>query len=162
MKKVLCILMSILLMSTVFVGCGEKSAENGRVYYLNFKPEQDAAWQSLAKVYEEKTGQKVSVVTAAQGKYEETLTAAIDKSDAPTIFQISGTTALDAWRDYCEDLKDTDVYKQLTSDDFAVMEDGKVYGVAYVYEGFGLIANKNLLKKAGYELSDIKDFKSLK
>lgn len=162
MKKVLCILMSILLMATVFVGCGEKSAETGRVYYLNFKPEQDAAWQSLAKVYEEKTGQKVSVVTAAQGKYEETLTAAIDKSDAPTIFQISGTTALDAWRDYCEDLKDTDVYKQLTSDDFAVMEDGKVYGVAYVYEGFGLIANKNLLKKAGYELSDIKDFKSLK
>lgn len=162
MKKVLCILMSILLMATMFAGCGKKEAENGRVYYLNFKPEQDAAWQSLAKVYEEKTGQKVDVVTASQGKYEETLTAAIDKSDAPTIFQLSGATALDAWRDYCVDLKDTEIYKELTSDEFALTEDGKVYGVAYVYEGFGLIVNKDLLKKAGYELSDIKDFSSLK
>ncbi len=162
MKKVLCILMSVLCVAIMFAGCGEKSTENARVYYLNFKPEQDAAWQSLAKVYEEKTGQKVDVVTAAQGKYEETLTASIDKSDAPTIFQVSGATALDAWRDYCVDLKDSDVYKELTSDEFALKEDGKVYGVAYVYEGFGLIVNKALLKKAGYELSDIKDFPSLK
>ena len=30
----------------------------GSVYYLNFKPEQDQAWQELAKFYTQKTGQK--------------------------------------------------------------------------------------------------------
>ena len=29
---------------------------DGKVYYLNFKPEQDQAWQDLAKAYTEETG----------------------------------------------------------------------------------------------------------
>ena len=45
----------------------------GKVYYLNFKPEQDEAWQNLAKKYTEETGVPVTVVTAASGQYETTL-----------------------------------------------------------------------------------------
>ena len=37
----------------------------GKVYYLNFKPEQDEAWQNLAKKYTEETSVPVTVVTAA-------------------------------------------------------------------------------------------------
>ena len=33
----------------------------GKVYYLNFKPEQDEAWQNLAKKYTEETGVPVTV-----------------------------------------------------------------------------------------------------
>ena len=40
---------------------------NGKVYYLNFKPEQDQAWQDLAKAYTDETGVPVTVVTAASG-----------------------------------------------------------------------------------------------
>ena len=40
---------------------------DGKVYYLNFKPEQDQAWQDLAKAYTEETGVPVTVVTAASG-----------------------------------------------------------------------------------------------
>lgn len=61
-------------------------AADGSVYYLNFKPEADAAWQELAKLYTEQTGVPVKVVTAASGTYEETLTAEMDKSEAPTMF----------------------------------------------------------------------------
>ncbi|MEI3015077.1 MAG: hypothetical protein V8T36_10425 [Ruthenibacterium lactatiformans] len=55
----------------------------GKVYYLNFKPEQDEQWQELAKVYTEQTGVPVEVVTAASGNYETTLMAEMGKSDAP-------------------------------------------------------------------------------
>ena len=41
-------------------GYGCASAE-GSVYYLNFKPEQDAQWQELAKIYTEQTGVPVTV-----------------------------------------------------------------------------------------------------
>ena len=47
----------------------------GSVYYLNFKPEQDEAWQALAKAYTAETGVPVTVVTAASGEYETTLMA---------------------------------------------------------------------------------------
>ena len=66
----------------------EKTAEAaGSVYYLNFKPEVDEVWQKLAKEYTELTGVPVQVVTAASGTYEETLTAEMDKSSMPTLFQ---------------------------------------------------------------------------
>ena len=63
--------------------CSFASAEGtGSVYYLNFKPEADEAWQALAKTYTEQTGVPVTVVTAASGTYSETLTAEMDKGDA--------------------------------------------------------------------------------
>lgn len=161
MKKIISIALSIIMLVCLLSGCGQETAD-GSVYYLNFKPEQDAAWQKLAKAYTEETGVEVKVVTAAQGTYEQTLTAEIDKDDAPTLFQVSGPVGLESWKDYCLDLSNTDIYKELVSDDFALKEDGKVYGVAYVYEAFGLITNKKLLKEAGYELSDVTSFEKLK
>ncbi len=160
MKKILSVFISLLLIASVFAGCGK--TKMGRVYYLNFKPEQDAAWQALAKKYTEETGVEVKVVTAASGTYEQTLTAEIDKAEAPTLFQISGELALESWGDYCSDLTGTEVYKQLKSDDFALKKGSKVYGVAYVYEGYGIIVNKKLLKQAGYEMDDIENYSELK
>ena len=43
------------------------SAEGGKVYYLNFKPEVDEAWQEIASTYTAETGVEVKVVTAASG-----------------------------------------------------------------------------------------------
>ena len=76
----------------------------GKVYYLNFKPEQDEAWQNLAAKYTEETGVPVTVVTAASGQYETTLQSEMAKSDAPTLFQENGTVGLKNWKDYCYDL----------------------------------------------------------
>ncbi len=162
MKKFLSITLCLLTLCLLFCGCGGKKTKGGKVYYLNFKPEQDKAWQQLAEEYQKETGVEVKVVTAAEGKYEETLTAEIDKSSAPTLFQISGQIALDSWRDYCLDLRDTDVYRELTSDDFAIKDGDSVYGIAYVYEGYGLITNKKLLEKAGYKIEDITSFDKLR
>ena len=51
------------LAASVCAGCGSNNASSGeskkeeaakgKVYYLNFKPEQDEQWQSLAKAYTE-------------------------------------------------------------------------------------------------------------
>ena len=49
MKKYLALVLAIMLvlpMAICFAGCGKSE---GSVYYLNFKPEADAAWQQLAK-----------------------------------------------------------------------------------------------------------------
>lgn len=140
----------------------EAPAAEGAVYYLNFKPEQDTQWQALAKLYTEKTGVPVTVVTAASGTYEETLMAEMAKSEAPTLFQVNGPVGLANWKDYCYDLAGTPIYGELTSDSFALSEDGAVYGIAYVIESYGLITNKTLLAEAGYSVDDINSFETLK
>ena len=68
------------------------------------------------------------------------------KAEAPTLFQVNGPVGLATWKDYCYDLKDSEVYKHLKSDDFALKnDDGSVQGIAYVIETYGLIYNKKLL-----------------
>ena len=124
------------------------SADGGKVYYLNFAPEVADQWEALAEQYSEETGTEVQVVTAASGTYESTLKSEMDKSDAPTLFQVNGPVGLETWKDYCYDLKDTEVYKDLASDDFALInEDGSVSGIAYKIETYGLIYNKTLLNE---------------
>ena len=139
-----------------------EEAAAGSVYYLNFKPEQDEAWQNLAKVYTEETGVEVTVLTAASGTYEETLMAELGKTEAPTLFQVNGPVGLANWKDYCYDLSGSEIYGHLTADDFALIEDGAVYGIAYVIESYGIIANKALLTEAGYTVEEINSFETLK
>ena len=172
MKKFVAMLLA-LVMALSLVACGEKkgdantegdgaSAATGKVYYLNFKPEQDQAWQDLAKAYTEETGVPVTVLTAASGTYEEKLTSEIAKTDAPTLFQVNGPVGLANWKDYCYDLKDSQIYGELTSDSFALKDGDAVAGIGYVIESYGLITNKTLLEKAGYTVEDIQSFDDLK
>ena len=141
----------------------EQPAASGSVYYLNFKPEADAAWQELAKKYTELTGVPVKVVTAASGDYQPTLTSEMDKSEAPTLFQCGNQGALNTWGEYCLDLKDTDFYKEMTTDDFNLFgENGEVLAAGYCYEAFGIIVNKALLEKAGHSIDEITNFDTLK
>ena len=89
MKKLLAVLLALVMVLSL-VACGAAPAETpstpaepetpateepaaepetpaatGSVYYLNFKPESDAAWQEIAKTYTEQTG-----VTFADTQYE--------------------------------------------------------------------------------------------
>ena len=134
----------------------------GSVYYLNFKPEQDAAWQALAERYTQETGVKVTVITAASGTYEETLMAELGKEEMPTMFQVNGPVGLANWGEYCYDLSGSEIYSHLTSDGFALKEGEEVLGIAYVIESYGIIVNKTLLAKAGYSIEDINSFDTLK
>ena len=169
MRKVVSAMLVAAMATGMVAGCGsssdsksDKKDAKGKVYYLNFKPEQDEQWQDLAKEYTKETGVDVTVLTAASGEYEKTLKSEMAKSNAPTLFQVNGPVGLASWKDYCYDLKDSDVAKQLTSDDFALMDGDKMSGIAYVIESYGIIYNKELLKKAGYSADDITNFDSFK
>ncbi|MBQ8389662.1 MAG: extracellular solute-binding protein, partial [Oscillibacter sp.] len=139
------------------------ATETGSVYYLNFKPEADQAWQDLAKLYTEQTGVEVKVVTAAGGNYSDTLTAEMAKDAAPTLFQCGNQQGLLDWGDYCIDFTGTKVLDEMTTSDFNLVDEtGAVKAIGYCYEAFGIIVNKALLAQAGYSVEDITDFASLK
>ena len=162
MKKLVSIVLALMLaLSVAAVASAETT---GSVYYLNFKPEADQAWQDLAKLYTEQTGVEVKVLTAASGTYDTTLTSEMDKGDnAPTLFQCGNQGAVNTWGSYCLDLTGTKVFDELTTEDFNMKgADGETLSIGYCYESFGIIVNKALLAEAGYSIEDIKDFASLK
>ncbi len=123
----------------------QTTVDGGEVYYLNFKPEQAMQWEALAKLYTERTGVPVTVMTAASDTYEDTLRSEMEKAQMPTLFQVNGPVGLRTWQDHCLDLSDTVLVEQLKSDEFALRENGQVLGVAYAIETYGLIYRKDLL-----------------
>ena len=176
-KKIVCAFMCAAMAVGLLAGCGNSSESSdsanagssgessgaGSVYWLNMKPEADAALQEIAATYTEQTGVNVQVVTAASGSYDSTLTAEMDKSNAPTLFVIGKDSAVKTWGSYAYDLKGTDVYNELTTDAFTLYDqDGKACSIAYCFESYGIIVNKTLLSQAGYSVEDITDFDSLK
>lgn len=170
-KRIVCAMMCVAMVATSLVGCGSKAdegtandtattdeaatdnaeatddaaAETGKVYYLNFKPEQADAWVELAQAYTDETGVPVTVETAASGTYEQTLKSEMAKTDAPTLFQVNGPVGLASWKDYCYDLSGSDLYSQVKSDDFVLKDGDAVQGIAYVIETYGIIYNKTIL-----------------
>ncbi|MDO5123842.1 MAG: ABC transporter substrate-binding protein [Eubacteriales bacterium] len=167
MKKLLA-LMLVLVMVFAFTACtgteGDANAKKGSVYWLNFKPESDGALKEIAKLYTDKTGVEVKVVTAASGTYNETLTAEMDKGDAaPTLFVVGNSAAVDTWGDFCYDLTDTDIAKELNTDAYMLKdENGKLCSIGYCYECYGIIVNTALLEKAGFARDYITNFATLK
>ena len=182
-RKVLSVMLASAMLATMFTGCGDSSttdsnaaattgndaaattteaadtdaaktdAAGGSVYYLNFKPEQADDWVKLAETYTDETGVQVDVQTAASGTYESQLKSEMAKEEAPTLFQVNGPVGLASWKDYCYDLSDSQIYKDISSDDYVLKEGDEVKGIAYVVETYGIIYNKAILNQY-FELSD--------
>ena len=56
MKKITALGLAALMTATMVPAVPVMAEGEESVYYLNFKPEQDEAWQNLAKAYTEETG----------------------------------------------------------------------------------------------------------
>ncbi len=189
MKKVLALVLA-LVMALALVACGgndsktpaddgsktpstdnqtpstpsnDSSAASGRVYWLNFKPESDEVLQNVGKLYTEKTGVPVKVVTAASGTYSQTLNAEMGKSEAPTIFNVGNQAGVRDWTDYALDLTGTPIANELNTDAYNLYdENGKLVSIGYCYECYGIIVNPDLVEKAGHSMDEIKNFDGLK
>lgn len=173
MKKLLSILTCCIVLlssSFIFTGCKGNDSED-TIYYLNFKPEIASVYSEIAASYKSEKGITVNVVTAASGTYEQTLKSEMAKSSAPTIFQINGPKGYANWKDYCKDIKDTEIYKILSDKSLAITEGDGVYGIPYVVEGYGIIYNADILEKYFAlknksvkinSVDDIKSFDTLK
>ena len=170
--KITALLLSIicLLSGISLAGCKGKKNDT-LVYFLNFKPESASVFEEVAKKYEEEKGVKVKVVTAAANTYEQTLKSEIAKSNPPTIFQVNGPVGYDAWDDYCLDVKDSKLYSYLSDKSLAIKDDGGVYAIPYVVEGYGIIYNNAIMKRyfalpekktKFNDMSEIKSFTDLK
>ncbi len=175
MKRVLSVVLSLCFVVSIFASCNRISGGSNQnantIRFLNFKPEVAEVYEEIAKAYEKETGVKLVVETAASGNYEQTLTAKMGTREAPTLFQINGPKGYANWKDYCADLSNTELYKHLVDKSLAVTSNGKVYGIPYVVEGYGIIYNKAITDKY-FALSqkntdlksmgDVKNYETLK
>ena len=144
---------SMLMLALTGCGAGGNSGESakdtdkGSVYFLNFKSELSSEWEEVAGTFTKETGIDMKVVTAGSGTYEQTLKSELSKKEMPTLFNINGPIGYQTWKNYCADLKDSQIYEWLTDKDMAITDGDGVYGIPYAVEGYGIIYNDAIMKK---------------
>ena len=124
-KKLLAIAVATTLVAGAFVGCGSKGDSTG-----------DATSDSKS------SGEEIYFLN-----FKPEIADVYTKKDAPTIFQINGPVGYQSWKDYCLDLKDTELYSHLLDKTLAVTDGDGVYGIPYAVEGYGIIYNDEIMQK---------------
>ena len=174
-KKIITMLVAAAMAFSV-TACSQESSQTdsstnstgtsakAKIYYLNFKPEIAEVYEEIAKAYQQETGVELTVVTAAAGGYEQTLKSEIAKAEPPTIFQINGPRGYAGWKEYCADLKDTQLYQHLTDKSLAITDGDGVYGIPNVVEGYGIIYNDAIMQRyfstPGAKVSSMEEIRS--
>ena len=139
---------AVFAMSVGLAACGGSSADKGHVRYMNNKPEIVNQLKTLAASYTKQTGVQVDIQTAASGTYDTTMTSEMSKSDAPTMFNISGYDQFAKYQRYAEPLQKSKAYSLLSKDGraYAYKDGSNVYTLPYAAEWYGIIYNKKIIK----------------
>lgn len=113
--------------------------------------------EALTKKYTSETGNEVEVWGAAGDAYMTQLQAKLTANQGPTIFSVGAGAQADKLKSYLYDLGNEPFVKNIAPN-MELKEDGKVVGVPYGVEGFGLVYNKDLVDPKN--MTDLASFTS--
>lgn len=164
MKKRSLILLALCLLMLMLASCtNQKNTEQttapteevepGTLYLLNTETALEPKWQALADAYEAATGTHIKIVTRT------VLPDDLSTAKAPTILCGSDLSQFEKLESQLLDLGATDAYKEMVTGKYNLNDgSGRVLGMAYHRECWGLLVNRDLLEKAGYSLEELMDF----
>ena len=163
--RILAIITLITFAALAMAGCGAKSDQQAaNVDVFQFKVEFKDAFEKLAKTYMAgHPNVKINITTVGGGSdYGAALKAKFASGAEPAIFNIGGPQDVKDWQAKIVELGDTSAAK-IAADGTLIgsTRDGKIYGLPFCLESYGLIYNKAIFKKAGIDTDKIKTFAAL-
>jgi raffinose/stachyose/melibiose transport system substrate-binding protein len=178
MKKVSAILILVLASAGLLFANGqsEKSSSSStmsaakpapsvkKINMFQFKVEIAPQLQAMAKEYQKETGVEVDVQTVGGGSdYGAALKSQFASGNEPDIFNIGGPSDVNDWIQKLAPLTNQSWVKNAVKGTLdGVTKDGQIYGQPMDIEGYGLITNVDILKKAGLDPAKITSFTDLK
>lgn len=170
MKKAFKILSMAMISSALvvsFASCSNGSSSSGKkvtIDIYNFKVEVKTALDKAITQYE-KENPNVTITEQTVGggaDYTGTLRTKFSSGQEPAIFNIFGQTDLHTFADNVVDLSNQPWVSKAVSgtlDDTKL--NGKVYGMPFDLESYGLLYNKSIFQKAGIDASSLTTISAL-
>ena len=174
MKRLMSILLTITMMGVLLTGCGStktnSQGEEGtvkeetkieakedtsndsqaseesanKIVLFQSKVEITDLLEECAKAYEDETGVEVEVWGTPGDDYLQQLKIKLSNNQGPTLFSLAPGSESEDLKAYLADLSDIS-FKNDIAANMADEKDGKVVGIPYTVEGFGVVYNKNLI-----------------
>ncbi len=159
-KRMLGILLACTMLLTGVVTMAQATEHNTDVTIQIFQSKVEIVEQleEMAKEYTELTGVKVEVLGAVGDGFQDVLLGKLTSGQGPTIFSCAPGASLEKLNSYLYDLTDQPYVADI-ADGLALTMDGKVLGVPYGVEGYGLLYNKTLVDPA--KMTDYDTFANL-
>ncbi|MGL5041771.1 MAG: ABC transporter substrate-binding protein [Culicoidibacterales bacterium] len=163
MKKILSLCLVTILVIALSA-CGVTGSGKTEVSIFQFKVENESGLLKAADAYMvANPSVSIKINTVGGGAdYGAALRTEFTGGKAPTIFNIGGPQDVNDWINNVEDLSNTDLSKKAFKGlNEPVTKAGKVYGLPFNQEGYGLIYNKKIFEKAGIKPETITTFSAL-
>lgn len=136
---------------------GAKEGSAKKITIFQSKVEISDQLQALAKEYTEETGVEVEVVGTTGDDYFQQLQIQLNTDQGPSIFSLQHVKEAEKLESYLYDISDEE-YAANIAPNMELALDGKVVGVPYGVEGFGLVYNKDLV--SAEDVADLDSFVS--
>lgn len=171
-RKLLSILLVItMVLSIALTGCGKKqdgSTDAGKdgeqkpaaskIVVFQSKVEIIDQLEAAAKAYTDETGVEVEVWGTTGDDYLQQLKIKLGNNQGPTVFSLAPGSESEELKAYLADLSDLSFVGDI-AENMANKIDGKVVGIPYTMEGFGVVYNKSLIDAS--KITDTAAFKNM-
>ena len=172
-KKMIGVLLAvIMLLSLAFAGCSradkntgtgkvgdntstgttyDNKTENGskqnaanKIIIFQSKVEITDQLEACAEAYTAETGVEVEVWGTTGDDYLQQLKIKLGNNQGPTVFSLAPGSESEELKNYLADLSDLSFVNDI-AENMANVIDGKIVGIPYTLEGFGIVYNKDLI-----------------
>ncbi|NLN65567.1 MAG: carbohydrate ABC transporter substrate-binding protein [Clostridiaceae bacterium] len=147
----------------LFTGCtipGTSGSTGGtqttakKIIVFQSKVEITDQMEALAEEYKAETGVEVEVWGTTGDDYFQQLKTKLANNQGPTVFSLAPGSESEQMKNYLEDLSGLSFVGKI-AEGMANVIDGKVVGIPYTVEGFGLVYNKSMISP-----DEVKDYTS--
>ena len=152
MKKLIALVLAVAMLLTAASALAD-------IVICQNKVEITTQMEAFAKLYEEKTGVPVKVITGGgSSDYNTVLKSEMASGREPDIWVIEGPSGYELWKDKIADQAGAEWTKYTAA---AYMDGDKVVGFPVAVEGYGLAYNKEILDKAGIDPATLTNYDAL-
>lgn len=122
----------------------EQTKAADKIVIFQSKVEISDQLEECAKAYTDETGVQVEVWGTTGDDYLQQLKIKLGNNQGPTVFSLAPGSESDDLKAYLADLSDLSFVSDI-ADNMTNVIDGKVVGIPYTMEGFGVVYNKSLI-----------------
>lgn len=149
-KRLIALTLVVVMVSALLTGCGSSPSkggskdEKGKLTIFQSKTEIMDKLMKCAEDFSKETGIDVEVWETTGDNYYTDLKTDMSTGAGPTLFSLAPGSESKEMADYLEDLGDLSFVSSI-SKGMADVIDGKIVGIPYTLEGFGLVYNADLV-----------------
>lgn len=148
MSLVLALAMTAGLTTSMAVNCYAEEESVDKIIVFQSKVEIIDQLEELAETYEDETGIEVEVWGTTGDDYVQQLKTKLANNQGPTVYSLLPGAESETMEAYEADLSDLSFVDKVAEGMADTNSEGKVVGIPYTMEGFGMVYNKDMIDPA--------------